>query len=146
MKTSTKIFLGLAAVAVVWCAVNVVVNAGRYKKYDAEARRIVAELDAGHVKRLDVTLSPEIDAEASAMMRNYLKHLVTRQVSEGESRQSLYVPASILGSVRVEEGTLYIEGLVGGRRSVSTLLESPWLETVVVREAGKADEVMERNN
>ena len=144
MKTSTKIFMGLAAAAVAMCVVNVFVGVAINRKHDVEARRILAGLEAGPVGTLVVSLSPELDPDVTGMFRSVLNARNTQSGGEG---QQLFVPAWMLDDIRIDGGTMYME--VDGDGSAYHLgrmwrfLSSPSLTKIVIREPGRGDEVIE---
>jgi hypothetical protein len=130
MKTSTKIFMGVAAAAVALCVVNAVIAWGQFKLYDAEARRVLAEMDAAPVTTLDVTVLQYVPQEWHE----------TRGGS-GSTKQRLGVTGPMLVNVRVANGTMYIKDydqLVG-----EWLLVSPSLDKVILRKPGEPDRVID---
>ncbi|MDR1671085.1 MAG: hypothetical protein LBR57_01025 [Alistipes sp.] len=156
MKTSTKILLGLAAATIALCIVNGFIAAALYKQYASEARRIAAELDATPIKVLDVTLAPEIEPQDSELLRSFMRKRFNHENAQNEGmaeiensdtdgRQTLQTNATVLAHTRVEGNTLRINGvnsLVGAIHQSLILFRSPSLETVIIRETGKPDEVI----
>ena len=137
MKTSTKIFLGLAAAAVALCVVNGVVACVMAKKYNAEAQRVVELLDATRIRVLEITYSPKFgtDHVSSPLNRNAFSVRDTNV-------QYLDIAASLLENVRIEGETMYIDNY-DNKRWNWRLFSSPSLETVVIRQNGAPDQVID---
>jgi hypothetical protein len=130
MKTSTKIILGLAAVTVVLCGVNAVHAGKQYKKYNAEALRVLAEMDAAPITTLDVTLLPGVD-------QHIIDPSVARDANGPDNVRQLNIPASMLANVSVVDGTMYVKDF--DRPVYKWLGVSPALKKIVIHVAGSPD-------
>ncbi len=136
IKTSTKIWLGLASVAVALCVVNAVVARGQYKKYEALARSLVEQLDKTPIRALDITYSPEFGGD-------HVSYPLGRDdFPPSGNRQIMHISVSLFENIRIEGDTMYIENYDNYRRHWG-LLSSSSLETVVIHQDGKPDEVID---
>ena len=135
--------MGLAAASVAVCVVNVFITFAMHKRYDVEARRILTGLDAGPIRVLELTLSPDLEPDVAETLRSFWRSRTTFFETD---KQEVRVPVSLLDAVRIDGETIYIEiDTDSGNNPGSVLipLRSSTLAKVVIREAGHADEVIE---
>ncbi len=134
MKTSTKIFLGVAVAAIAICAANAI-NAGiQDKKLRPVAEKLAAQLERTDIRVVDFNSTDTCDTE-------YLKYRFSRSMRGVGYGQYLNVGADLLKTVRISGDTLFLSG----NRSNTEwyIFNSPALETVVVHKEGMPDEVMD---
>jgi hypothetical protein len=132
MKTSSKIFIGAACVAVVVCAVNLVIARGVYKKYDAPARELARQMNENPTRVLDVTVGLE-----SELLADWLCNENCYGNTDDEAY--LNIKATELGNARVAGDTLFLVFLDDDSKDRWQVFNSPGLETVVVHLAGGED-------
>jgi hypothetical protein len=147
MKTSTKIWLGLAAAAVALCVVNAFISVEKYKIYDARARKLVERLGTVQIETLDIAFSPETTLdesnEAVGQLRGYFNNYGK---IDRNHMQQMRIPGRVLENIRIEGSVLYIENL--DKNAAGWLwmaFISPSLEKIVIHHAGLPDEVIERS-
>ena len=135
--------MGLAAAAVAVCVVNVFITFAMHKKYDVEARRVLTGLDAGPIRVLEVTLSPDLEPGVAKTLRSFWR---SRTKAVDTYKQRAYVSAAALEGIRIDGDRMYVEIDADSGNRVGLIrmtLTSTTLTKVVIREAGHADEVIE---
>ncbi len=129
MKTSTKIFLGVAAAAAAICAANAI-NAGiQYKKLTPVAEELAAELDRKSIRVVCLTNTDETG--------QYFERF-----SRQGSRKSLNINSAALQTAYISGDTLFISGWENTHYGWE-IFNSPDLETVIVRREGEPERLMD---
>ncbi len=131
MKTSTKIFIGVAAVATVLCAVNFVIARVQYKKCEPMARALAEQLDRTPIR----VVCLNDDAPVSAEHNNPVP------VTRGEGKTWLRIDKSGLQSARISGDTIFLSGTASA--SPRVFFNSPDIETVIIRRGGQPDQVQD---
>jgi hypothetical protein len=138
MKTSTKIFMGVAAAVVAFSLVNALwLTVAIHKKYEPAAQHIANILDTTPIRVLEITQLP---MEPVNGVVTYPFSLGTFNIHDPK-KQMMNISISTLENIRIEGDTMFIDNL-HPRTPKWRLLSSPSLETVIIHYPDRPDQVI----
>jgi hypothetical protein len=134
MKTSTKIFMGVAAAGVALSLVNALwLSVATHKKYEPAAQHIANLLDTTPIRVLEITELPGEPVNVPFNYRNF--DILNPQ------KQTMNISIPMLENIRVEGDTMFIDNF-HPRTPKWRLFSSPSLETVIIHSPYRPDHVI----
>ena len=134
MKTSSKIFIGVAAAFLVLCAANAIIAGIQHRKYKPAAEELTAQLDRAGIRIVKFDSTDANDTE-------YLRYRFSRADSRDGKRQYLNINPAALQTARISGDTLFLSE--NKNNAGWTIFRSTGLDTVIVRQKGKPDVIMD---